>query len=93
MSDIEYDNERDRHSYGFDVGNIVDGVVTKDEETGRYVIVDEDGIGFDVLLALKSLVGEKVRVTMISFKSMIDLGDIYDASENASVLTGQEKKV
>lgn len=66
---MEFDNDRQRHAGGFDAGVIVDGVVT-DLGDGRLVLVDEDGVGFDPNMALSSLVGKRVRMTVVSFDAM-----------------------
>jgi len=79
----KYDNERDRYAHGFDAGNIVDGEVVLDEATGRFVLVDEDGVGFDPQVVLQRLVGKKVRMTIVSFESLIELEDMYEASQQA----------
>lgn len=84
---VKYDNERDRNSHGFDAGTIVDGEVIFDESSGRFVLVDEDGIGFDPQHVLKELVGKKVRLTMVSFESLIELESMYqNAQESATIL-------
>ena len=67
---MEYDNERDRNQYGYDAGTIVDGNVVLDKNTNEYVVVDEDGIAFSMQALLKTLVGQKVRLTCISFESI-----------------------
>lgn len=67
---MEYDNERDQHAHGYDAGQIIDGEVVKDPDTGHFVLVDEDGIGFDPQAALESLNGQTIRMTMISHRSL-----------------------
>ena len=67
---LRFDNERDRHAHGYDAGQIIDGEVRKDPDTGHYVLVDEDGIGFDPQVALESLAGQTIRLTMISHRSL-----------------------
>jgi len=64
----QFDNERDRHAHGIDVGAIVDGVVTEYE--GRFILVDDEGIAFDPQAVLLDLVGKKIRMTMVSFESL-----------------------
>jgi hypothetical protein len=64
----KFDNERDRNTHGFDAGTIVDGVVT--EYDGGYILVDNEGAAFDPQAVLSSLVGKKIRMTMISFESL-----------------------
>ncbi len=70
MSNRKYDNERDRFDHGFDAGQIVDGTVVLDDVTNRLVLEDEDGVCFDVQAALQTLVGKKIRLTVISFESI-----------------------
>lgn len=67
---MDFDNSRDRNSYGYDAGNIVDGVVSKDTTRNEYVLIDEDGVGFSSQEVLKGLEGKKVRLTIISFESI-----------------------
>jgi hypothetical protein len=64
------DNDRDRYSYGYDAGNIIDGVVHLDLSTNKFVLIDDDGEVFDPNAVLQTLMGKKVRITMISFESM-----------------------
>jgi len=59
------DNERDRFKYGYDAGLIIDGEVVLDED-GDISIVDEDGLCLSIKGHLKTLVGKKVRLTVIS---------------------------
>jgi hypothetical protein len=73
---MRYDNDRDRLAHGFDAGMIVDGVVTLDPESGRLVLVDEDGVGFDPQAALKSVEGKRVRLTLVSFDAMQNLEEL-----------------
>ena len=70
---MDYDNNRDRFSNGFDSGVIVDGKVIEDEKTKELVIVDDDGVAFSIQEALKTLVGKNVRITCISFEAMDDI--------------------
>lgn len=82
MSSIRYDNERDRNLHGFDAGNIVDGTVTYDESSDRYVLVDEDGVGFDPQVVLEKLAGKQVRLTMVSLETLVKLEDMYQAAQD-----------
>jgi predicted DNA-binding antitoxin AbrB/MazE fold protein len=75
---MKYDNERDRNLYGYDAGQIVDGVVTWDSDQERFILVDEDGIGFDPMSVLKLLEGKKIRMTIISQESMEKMSKMYD---------------
>jgi len=84
MADIRYDNERDRNAHGFDAGTIVDGEVVFDEARGRFVLVDEDGVGFDPQVVLEGLRGKKVRMTMVSFEALIELEDMYSAAQGGA---------
>lgn len=83
---IKYDNERDRNSHGFDAGTIVDGEVVFDESSGRFVLVDEDGIGFDPQHVLKGLVGKKIRFTMVSFASLIELESMFQKAQDSATI-------
>ena len=67
---MDFDNERDRMKFGFDAGNIIDGVVTTNPETGEFVVVDDEGLAFSTQELLKSLLGKKVRITCISFEAI-----------------------
>jgi hypothetical protein len=67
---LKFDNERDRFAHGFDAGQIIDGEVVLDAGTGRYVLMDEDGVGFDPQAALAALAGQRIRLTMISHRSI-----------------------
>lgn len=73
---MKYDNERDRLLNGFDAGNIIDGRVTFDPDLGRYVLVDDENIGFDIQAALESLSGKEIRMTIISFESIETLENL-----------------
>jgi len=64
--------------YGFDAGTIIDGVIRYDDLTKSYFIEDTDGDKFFPNEAFKSLTGEKVRFTLISFKSMDNMKDLYE---------------
>jgi len=77
------DNDKDRFAYGFDAGNIVDGTVQRDPVTGEYILVDEDGERFNPQRALATMVGKKVRVTMVSFEALEDMGKMYAAAQAA----------
>lgn len=63
-------NDTDRFSGGFDAGEIQDGIVSLDGETGNYVLVDEDGRIFDIQMALSTLVGKQIRCTIVSLEAM-----------------------
>ena len=77
----------DRLKYGYDAGNIVDGVVTIDAESDSYLIVDCDGDVFDVKKALQSLVGRRIRLTMISFDALDNMKEMY---ENAARIANSD---
>ena len=79
---MRYDNERDRKTYGYDAGSIVDGVVTVDPSTGEHVLVDDDGLAFSSQEVLKTLVGKKVRMTMIGFDSIEELQNLLAKHES-----------
>jgi len=73
---MKYDNDRDRLQYGYDAGNIVDGLVVFDDEKKEYVIVDEDGVAFSTQDLLKELISRKIRFTCISFESIENLQNL-----------------
>lgn len=73
----------DRFAYGYDAGNIIDGVVKKDEETGELILVDDDGDVFRPVQALESLLEKKVRVTIISFDALQSMEELYAAAQAA----------
>lgn len=75
-SNPEFDNNRSHDLHGFDAGRIVDGTVVYHDVLNRYVIVDDDGIGFDIQPVFKELTGKKVRLTLISFESMDEIEKI-----------------
>ena len=78
MSDLEFDNNRDRFTYGYDAGAIVDGTVTKYED--RFVLVDDEGKAFDPQAALGTMEGHKIRMTMIKFESIEGMAKLVEAS-------------
>jgi hypothetical protein len=67
---MDYNNDRDRFSHGYDAGTIVDGIVQTDPDTGEVVIVDDEGIAFSNQALLRSLLGKRVRVTCVAFDAM-----------------------
>lgn len=83
---MKYDNERDRNRYGYDAGHIIDGIITPDPNTGELVLVDEDGVAFSSQEAFKSLLGKKVRLTMISIDSIELLQNLVEESERRNSL-------
>lgn len=70
---MKFDNSRDSKQYGYDAGYVVDGIVSINAETGEFILIDEDGVGFSSQEVLKSLIGKKVRITMISHESMEEI--------------------
>lgn len=68
---MEIDNEKDRFKYGFDAGQIIEGRIQKDESTGKYLIVDDDGVGFDVLAALDQVDGKNIRLTLVTMDALL----------------------
>ena len=60
---LKYDNVRDQFTYGYDRGQILDGTVTLDPETGEYILVDIDDVAFSPQEFLKTMVGKQVRFT------------------------------
>jgi len=85
MAEIDYDNDGDRFQHGFDAGVLRDGTVTLDGKTGHLVLVDDDGIGFDPQAALATLLGKKVRITMISFESLQTIEEMTAAAQGNKV--------
>lgn len=77
---MKEDNEGDRFAYGYDAGNIIDGVVKWDSVSGRYGIVDEDDVWFFPDSVLETLRDKKVRFTLISFEAIEDLEKMMKAS-------------
>jgi len=73
----------DRFAHGYDAGNIVDGIVERDSVTGEYILVDEDGERFNPQRALAMLLGKKVRMTMVSFDALEEMGKMYEAARAA----------
>jgi hypothetical protein len=71
-------HEKDRLKYGFDAGTIIDGTIRYDNSANSYFIEDVDGDKFYPNAALAALNGEKVRFTLISFKSMQHMEDLYN---------------
>lgn len=67
---MDFDNDRDRNAYGYDAGTIVEGTVKWSDALGRYVIVDDEDIGFDPNAVLQKLDGMKVRFTLVSFEAI-----------------------
>ena len=77
------DNDKDRFTYGFDAGNIVDGIVQVDPITGECMLVDDDGEKFYPQKALATMTGKRVRVTMVSFEALENLEKMYTAAQAA----------
>lgn len=69
---MEIDNDRDRFVHGFDAGQIVDGVVSVID--GSLIIVDDDGVGYDVSHTLQTLAGQRVRLTVITMEAIDNIG-------------------
>lgn len=86
---MEFDNERGRHEHGFDAGQLIDGTVRRDPETGHMILVDDEGVGFDPQAALETLEGQTVRMTMISHRSIQRAEELMKAAqEDASAVHG-----
>ncbi len=81
---MDYDNDRDRLEHGFDAGQIVDGTVVLDPVTQRFVLVDEDGKGFDPQVVLQSLQGKQIRLTIVSFEAMETIESMLRSSQQES---------
>lgn len=67
-----------------DVGQIVDGRVEVDPETGSVVLLDDDGSSFDPLAALSCLLGKKVRLTLVSFEAIEEMEKVLSKIEPRS---------
>lgn len=78
---MKFDNERDRYSNGFDAGQIVSGKVSRNPETGHFVIIDDEGVGFDPQAALESLEGQEIRMTMTTVKAMIEMQKMLEMAQ------------
>lgn len=76
------DNNRDRFSYGYDAGVIVDGEVKRDD-AGKIILVDDDGEIFCPDEALGTLIGKKARMTIISFEAIENMERMYAAAQAA----------
>ena len=59
--------------YSFDTGNIIDGTVEFDSIRGEFFLRTEDGGSFYIQDMLSSMLSKKVRMTCISFGSLIQL--------------------
>lgn len=81
---MQYKEDSDQYVAGFDAGNILDGKVEKDPDTGEWVIVDDDGLAFSLQKALEKLQGERVRVTCISMRSMETLQQMLEKSSGTA---------
>jgi hypothetical protein len=79
---MDYDNERDRHAQGYDAGTIVEGTVHFDANLYRHVIMDDDGKGFDPESVLAGLVGEKVRIVIVSFKAIENVEKLLQEAQD-----------
>jgi hypothetical protein len=79
---IDYDNKRDQFQHGFDAGLIIDGIVTLDPNTQRFVLVDEDNKGLDLQVALQHLDGKRIRLTIVSFETMEALESMLNATRS-----------
>lgn len=76
----------DRFAYGFDAGNIVDGTVSVDPDSGEIFLLDEeDGSKFFPKEALSSLIGKKVRMTVVSFEAMEAMEAMHGAGIGGSL--------
>jgi predicted PilT family ATPase len=63
-----------------DAGVIIDGEVSKNSETGELSITDDDGDVFYPERVLSSLVGKKVRMTVISFEALESMENVYKSA-------------
>lgn len=67
------DIEQDRFAYGFDAGQIIDGVVKYDETLKTHIVVDDDGVGYAIEPALAKLKGQRVRLTLVTMEAMLKM--------------------
>lgn len=81
---MKYKEDTDQFVAGFDAGNILDGKVQLDPDTGEWVVVDDDGYAFSLQKALEKLKGERVRVTCISMRAMDTLQKMLEKSQGTS---------
>lgn len=77
---MDYDNIRDQFKYGYDRGQILDGIVTYDPERNEYVVVDIDGIAFSPQEFLKTVVGKQVRFTCASFETISNIEQMMQSA-------------
>jgi len=78
---MDFDNERDRNAYGYDAGTIVEGEVRWSDSLNRYVIVDDEDVGFDPNAVLQKLDGMKVRFTLVSFEAIENVEKLLAAAQ------------
>lgn len=78
---MEFDQERDRLSHGYDAGLIIDGVVFIDSKTGEAILTDDEGVGFNPNQALTTLVGKKVRMTIITLDAIEEMEKLLEAAQ------------
>jgi hypothetical protein len=66
----------------FHLGTLVEGIVEKDPQTGRFVIKTFDETGkanvFDPQVALASVEGKEVRFTLASFENLQKLAEMVE---------------
>jgi len=67
---MKYDNDRNRFTYGYDAGQVVEGEIQQDPDTKEFVLVDDEGIAFSTQEFMKTLVGKKVRFTCATFETL-----------------------
>ncbi len=78
---LKYDNVRDQFTYGYDRGQILDGTVTLDPETGEYILVDIDDVAFSPQEFLKTMVGKQVRFTCASYETIATIERMLKATQ------------
>lgn len=83
---MEIDNTQDRYAYGYDAGQIVEGVILYDDESKTHVIVNSNGIGYSTEQVLSTLVGQKVRLNLVMMEIVHGLG--IPGSDAGQILEG-----
>lgn len=80
MDKFDYDNERDRFSFGYDAGLIIDARVELDKSTGEYILVDDEAKATSTQEVLKQHLGRQIRLTFIPMDSVQKLEDLIASS-------------
>lgn len=83
MSKLIYDNVRDQFTYGYDRGQILDGVVSLDPDTGEYVVVDSDGVAFSSQAFFKTIEGKQVRFTCATYETISTIEQLMKSAQTS----------